>query len=125
MADIRLSDKQREFIEALKGVDVPVLQWPPYRSRYTIGVDLAEKNGDRSVVVTAKRHREGGVEELYINEWSGSLDFKWYRNPIKWWRCRRIAKIIGRSSPQVVMYSTPSGDNHFYEEWARFHREEK
>lgn len=61
------------------------------------GVDLAKKQGDRSVVVHGKPDGKGDFKIVAIDEFSNLPDYKWYRNPIKWWQWRRLMRHIGKS----------------------------
>lgn len=79
------------------------------RGKY-IGVDLATETGDHSAVVVAKKLRNKEIKVVYINEWGEWPSYKWYRNPIKWWKLRRVMKVVESqmsNNSNVSFRSTP------------------
>jgi hypothetical protein len=60
-----------------------------------IGIDYGEKDGDKTVIATAKMNGHG-ITEIWFDEYANFPDYKWYRNPIKWWKWRRVLKGISR-----------------------------
>lgn len=61
-----------------------------------IGVDMAEIGAkDRSVIAMAKKGRNGRVY-VYYDELSEWPNYKWYRNPIKWYRWRQMMRVLNR-----------------------------
>jgi hypothetical protein len=51
------------------------------RSPYTVGVDLGEKGGDKSVIATAMMGHNGKVH-IWYDEYSEWPNYKWYRHPL-------------------------------------------
>jgi hypothetical protein len=67
---------------------------PPLpRPNYFYGIDLGIKEGDKTVIATAKTNG-AGITHIVFDEYANFPDYKWYRNPIKWWNWRRSWKII-------------------------------
>lgn len=66
-----------------------------------IGIDFGEKTGDKTVVAHAKLGKNG-IVGIYYDEYSEMPNYKWYRNPIKWYKWRRMWKIIERTSKKVT-----------------------
>lgn len=65
------------------------------------GVDMGVKNGDRTSIVEALRGKNG---EIYIiDEYSSMPDWKWYRNPIKWWQWRKFWTSVLKSSKNFTV----------------------
>ncbi len=88
---------QKEVFEKL--ISTPrktLLQLPPYRTYY--GVDMAEKGGDRTVISQAKINGKGQIVQIVFDEFSTMPDYKWYRNPIKWWKWRTLWKRIEKQN---------------------------
>lgn len=58
-----------------------------------IGVDLAEKGGDKTVIARLRKTPKG-VTSIYFDEYAEMPDYEWWRNPIKWYKWRRLWKRI-------------------------------
>lgn len=90
---------QKEIFDRIKSeTKIPPLMWG--RSR-VFGVDIGEKDGDKSVVVHSVKDKNGGVKIIYVDEYANFPDYKWYRNPIAWWKFRKLWKIIDRQVKRV------------------------
>lgn len=87
---------QREVIAAatLREADYPldVHRLRQLTDKTVVGIDLAEKGGDRTSIVEAIKGKNGDI--FIIDEYTNMPNYKWYRNPIKWWKWRRMMKII-------------------------------
>lgn len=59
-----------------------------------IGIDLAEKGGDHTSIVEAIQGKNGDI--FIIDEYSNFPNWKWYRNPIKWWKWRKMMKVMDK-----------------------------
>lgn len=46
---------------------------------------------------------------IYFDEAADMPMYKWYRNPIEWWRWRRLFRTIRKSNKHVIFLSTPKG----------------
>lgn len=91
MSDFKLKPYQKEVFDHIvrKNVVPKMLM----RGKPTfVGVDMAEKGGDKTSIVTGIQGRKGEI--FIIDEYSTMPDYKWYRNPIKWWKWRRLMKSI-------------------------------
>lgn len=85
---------QKEMFDRMKDEKiVPPLRWG--RPRY-IGVDLATAHGDKSVIMDVRKSKNNQISVVYMDEWGSFPDYKWYRNPIKWWKWRRMWKFIDK-----------------------------
>lgn len=67
-----------------------LIQLPRPRVTY-IGVDMAEVSGDKTVIAQAMRGKNG-ITHIYFDEYADLPNYKWYRNPIKWLKWRRLMK---------------------------------
>lgn len=63
--------------------------------RFHYGIDIAEGK-DKSVITRAKINSKGQVTRIYFDEFAEMPNWKWYRNPIKWWKWRKLWKTIER-----------------------------
>ena len=63
------------------------------RGRTYVGIDLGEKDGDKTVIARATMNGNG-ITSIVFDEYADMPDYKWYRNPIKWWKWRRLWKTI-------------------------------
>lgn len=66
-----------------------------------IGVDLAQEGGDKTSIIEAIRGKHGEI--FIIDEYSSMPDWKWYRNPIKWWQWRKFWKSVVKSSKKFTV----------------------
>lgn len=96
MKDFEPKPFQNEFYRLVKEAKVPPVLFPPYRNRTVYGVDMAQKGGDKSVITRAKINGKGQITSIIFDEYSTMPDYKWYRNPIKWWQWRRMWKRIAK-----------------------------
>lgn len=72
------------------------LQWG--RPRYVSGIDFADPNSkDKTVVSTMKLNGKGGITKIWFDEFSSWPSYKWYRQPIRWYRWRRTMKLLDRN----------------------------
>lgn len=44
--------------------------------------------------------------KIYYDETATLPDYKWYRNPIKWWQWRRLMKYIDRQMEKGIKEGT-------------------
>ena len=72
-----------------------------------IGVDFAKAGGDKTVIDQATVDKKGKMH-IYYDEYSEMPNYKWYRNPIKWWQWRRLMK---RLEKQMRQYTWTSSKN--------------
>lgn len=86
---------QKEVLEHIeKKGTIPPLVWR--RPRF-VGVDVGQKDGDKSVIVQGVPDGKGGFSVISIDEYGTFPDYKWYRNPIKWFKFRKLMKLIERN----------------------------
>lgn len=87
---------QKEVLDKItkSGAPLPSLHWG--RQRF-VGVDLGQKDGDKSVMVHGVPDGKGGFSIIAIDEFADFPSYKWWRNPIKWWELRKIMKIVERN----------------------------
>lgn len=78
-----------------------------------IGIDVALEHGDKSVIVHGIPDDKGGFKVITIDEWATWPEYKWWLQPIKWWKLRHIMKTIGKNSKGVWL-STPPQPNPFW-----------
>lgn len=88
---------QREVIERITVKELREIQIPRPRGKMTYGIDLAEKDGDMNVIATMQTDEKGGITRVWFDEYATLPDYKWYRNPIKWWKWRKMMKTIQKS----------------------------
>lgn len=74
-----------------KGLPLPSMRFG--RHPYAIGIDMGQKGGDKTVIAHAIRGRKG-ITKIWFDEYADMPNYKWYRNPIKWWKWRRLWKKI-------------------------------
>jgi len=101
MKDFEPRPFQKEVLDRIKSeVKVPPMLWPPRANRTYYGVDIGEKDGDHTVISRVETNGRGGILSVVFDEYNSLPDYKWYRNPIKWWEWRRfwhrIAKRNGK-----------------------------
>lgn len=72
-------------------------------NKYTIGVDQAKKGGVMQ------------IGAIYFDEASDFFWAKWYRNPIGWYKQRKVRRIIDRM-PKATIFSTPHSQNNYFAE---------
>lgn len=63
-------------------------------SKHVVGIDLAEKGGDHTSIAVARKIQGYKAEVFIIDEAGTFPDFKWYRNPIKWWKWERMSRSL-------------------------------
>lgn len=86
---------QKEVYDAIKNrKSLPLL---PHRGRSTfIGYDMARLGSkDRSVITRWKLNGRGEIVIISFDEFDQWPTYKWYRNPIKWWKWRQLFKRVG------------------------------
>lgn len=62
--------------------------------RFHYGIDVGRADGDKSVITRATINGKGQITQIVFDEFSTMPDYKWYRNPIKWWKWRKLWKQI-------------------------------
>jgi len=94
---------QKEVIDRItkSGKPLPSMNWGPMR--YHIGIDPASPGGDKTVVsVMARRSGKTKTSTLiWVDEMSNFPVYKWYRNPIKWYKWKRIWKKISKQVKEI------------------------
>lgn len=73
-----------------------------------VGIDMGEPGGDHGTMVRGIPDGKGGFTVIAIDEWSTMPDYKWWRNPIQWYKWRRLWKIVEKNS-NAKFFSTPKG----------------
>jgi hypothetical protein len=96
MKDFEPRPFQQGVFKELTKKQLREMPFPPMRGRMYYGVDLSRENGDKSVIFGAKMDNKGRIVAMHIDEYTNMPDYKWYRNPIKWWKWRRLIKGITR-----------------------------
>lgn len=61
-------------------------------NKRVFGVDLAGEGVDQTIITEAIKGKNGDI--FIIDEYASLPEYKWYRNPIKWWKWRRLMKVI-------------------------------
>lgn len=85
------------FLNRKTGSQLPqIARHPGKRTFY--GYDVAERGGDKTVVTRAKVNSRGQITMVVFDEYMTIPTFKWYRNPIQWWKWRKIMKGITRQA---------------------------
>lgn len=96
---------QHEVFKQIKksGAPLPRYFFPRARQMGTrfVGIDVGQKDGDKSVVVQGVPNKKGGFDIIMIDEYQTMPDYKWYRNPIKWWKWRTLWKRIEKQSKKL------------------------
>ena len=82
------------------------------KTKYTIGIDVGEAEGDKTIIAHALRGKNG-ITKIWFDEYANFPVWKWYRNPIKWWWWRRVTKKWQRDSKFFELRSTPPANNKF------------
>lgn len=86
------------FDEIVKTPRKTLLQLP--RVKRYVGVDIGQKGGDKTVIAQFKKTPKG-ITAIYFDEYADMPDYRWYRNPIKWWKWRRLWKRIERQAKKA------------------------
>lgn len=76
-----------------------------------VGVDPASPDGDKSVTIGMKADKKGRLHPIYYDEFGTFPIYKWYKNPIKWWKWRQLTKQWKKSSKFFELRSTPRHKN--------------
>ena len=88
---------QKEVMDKIAKSGAPLPRYFfPRRTYY--GVDMAEVGGDRTVITQATMNGKGQITRIIFDEFSTMPDYKWYRNPIKWWKWRALWKRIEKQN---------------------------
>lgn len=83
--------------------DQPVQLIRPHGGRIQfIGVDMGEPGGDHSVITRAKVNGKGQITKIIFDEYADWPDYKWWRNPVKWLRFRKLMKMLDNRSTKVI-----------------------
>jgi len=88
---------QKELIDTIKKSKHPIVI---ERGRSTghnpfyIGVDMGKKGGDKTAITVVKKRRGGHGDIIFMDEISNWPTYKWHRNPIQWYKWRKIQKGI-------------------------------
>ena len=77
--------------------------------KYSYGIDFGEEGGDKTVVICGAPTEKGGFKIIAIDEYATMPDWKWYRNPIRWWRWRQLTRKWKKNSKCFQFDSTPKG----------------
>lgn len=97
----------KEVLDRLKETKVPPILFPPRRRPTYIGVDMAQAGGDKTVIAQATVDKKGKMY-IFYDEYSEMPKYKWYRNPIKWWKWRTLMK---RLEKQMEKYTWKSSNH--------------
>lgn len=98
MKDFKPNPYQKEVFDRIKNeVKIPPLVWRGPGTWRVMGVDLSEPGGDHTAITYAKMNRRGEIVKVWIDEYATWPVYKWWRNPIKWFRLRKLFKNIGIS----------------------------
>ena len=101
MKDFEPSVFQKETFDRIKAEQkVPPLIWPRRGTTY-VGVDMAEAGVDKTVIAQSQIGKDGKVY-IFYDEYADWPNYKWYRNPIKWWKWQRLMK---RLEKQMEKYT--------------------
>ena len=65
-----------------------------------IGIDMAESGADKSIIAQASVDKEGKMFVVF-DEYGDFFKYKWYRNPIKWWRMKSAWRKLLKSAKQI------------------------
>jgi hypothetical protein len=86
------------FLDRKTGSQLPqIARHPGKRIHY--GYDVAEQGGDKTVITRAELNTRGGLTMVTFSEISDIPNYKWYRNPVKWWTWRRFWKKLNDIPP--------------------------
>lgn len=98
---------QKEVVEHLakKPLVLDTFRLRQLTGSLVYGVDLAQESGDKNTIVYGKPDGKGGFKVLYIDEYSEMPDYKWYRNPIKWWKWHRMWKTIEKQAWKTKVWT--------------------
>ena len=91
---------QKEVFDKIVSTPRNTLLQLPSRSRgrYSVGVDMGQPGGDHTVISHVKMNGKGQIVKVWFDEYGTLPDYKWYRNPIKWWKWRKLMKKLTRQS---------------------------
>lgn len=102
MQDFEPRPFQREIFEKISSDEkIKPLQWG--RRRNYIGVDLGQPGGDKTVITHATVHK--GRVFMYFDEYSEFPTYKWYRNPIKWYKWHQLWRKIRKSQYKAAWFN--------------------
>jgi len=117
MKEFRLRPYQQKFLDNYRADQTVQIIRRRGTSQY-IGVDLADPGSlDKNMMTVVERKPLKKDTIIFMDE-IGNWP-TWYNNPILWWKLRKIAKSIkkqAKANPEKIkMFSTPKGNNDFYE----------
>lgn len=69
--------------------------------RFHVGIDMGKPDGDKSVITRAKINGKGQITQIVFDEYAEYPNWKWYRNPIKWYKWRRLWRIVEKSYGRI------------------------
>lgn len=65
--------------------------------RFHYGIDMGRPGDDKTVITRAQINGKGQITGLIFDEFDTFPKWKWYRNPIKWWKWRKLWQKIEKS----------------------------
>ena len=69
--------------------------------RFQYGIDVGSQGGDKTVITRAKINGKGQITQIVFDEFADYPDYKWYRNPIKWYKWRRLWKMVEKNYGRI------------------------
>lgn len=99
MKDFKPRRYQQQLMNDITNLKSDAIRYgrPLAGTHRVMGVDLGEPGGDHTVITHAKMNGRGEIVKVWIDEYATWPVYKWYRNPIKWFRLRKLFKNIGIS----------------------------
>lgn len=96
MTDFKPKPYQKAVLDGLDNyrADQTQLLLTSRRGRMVaVGVDKGEPGGDHSVISRAYKNKQGKTK-IFFDEYANWPMWKWYRNPIKWYRWYKVNKLL-------------------------------
>lgn len=93
---------QKEILDKVMRENPPMPIMRP-RGKYIIGVDPASPGGDKQMVSVMAR-RSGKTKSttlIWVDEMSSFPVYKWYRNPIKWYKWKKLWKATKKEVQEI------------------------
>lgn len=84
---------QKAVFDKIYKKDIPLPSMRFSRQPYQTGIDIGNKDGDKTIISTAYKGHNGKLF-IYFDEFSEMPNPRWYRNPIQWYKWHKLWKKI-------------------------------
>lgn len=110
MKEFKLRPYQKEFLDNYKADQTVEIVRRRGRSTY-IGIDMGKKGGDKTAITQLRNKK---FSTIIIDEVGTWPPYKWYWNPIKWFKFNRLMKSLKFRGDTFTLHDNLKGENPFY-----------